>query len=249
MREHFPAGSQIAKAAWREVDGTAADRFLTTNACVCESPGGGALKDCRRQQMGLVGFHLMTKTPSAPQWIWSTFEQVDNVISPHGAPASFHSNTCRGCIPNRQSDLGFPNQTTRLIPIPSHGPDCKRPEEAVDDIARLNHDMQQALTKTGSVLRRYELISTQWPYPPAGTETQPSTVFDVRPRLLGNTTLETFVHANMPYGNGGALTVDEAWDVACFIDAQTRPGYQGEHPEKAVCSTKSSSPSSSTTTF
>ncbi len=512
---HFPAGSQIAKAAWREVDGAAADRFLTTNACVCESSGNGALKDCRRQRMGLVGFHLMTKTPSAPQWIWSTFEQVDNVTPSHGAPASFHSETCRDCIPNRQSDPGFPNQTTRLIPIPSHGPDCKLDSEAVDDIARLNHDMQQALTKIGSVLRRYELISTQWPYPPAGTGTQPSTVFDVRPRLLGNTTLETyiqessscmgchavagtdrtdqwvsadftftlndafplpnqdptspppdrvprteriirppvrpvtswdranwndvlagyrvaiqtyelvpdhvgsklhcsschlgagrdpqsswwvgmfvayptmeqlysringcfsrsengsdiciangatasgtglvscsddptmrglviyfkwldeqwaawkerthfsgptprgfppiqptssgtasaangslvflqkcafchradgqgrylsntyyrpalwgpnsfndqaglgsklvdlagFVHANMPYGNGGALTVDEAWDVACFIDAQTRPGYQGDHPEKAVCSTKSSTPSSSTTTF
>jgi hypothetical protein len=27
--------------------------------------------------MRLAGFHLMTKTPSAPQWIWSTFEQVD----------------------------------------------------------------------------------------------------------------------------------------------------------------------------
>ncbi|HEX3527081.1 MAG TPA: c-type cytochrome, partial [Thermoanaerobaculia bacterium] len=61
--------------------------------------------------------------------------------------------------------------------------------------------------------------------------------------------LAGFVHANMPYGNGGALTVDEAWDVACFIDAQIRPGYQGEHPEKAVCSTKSSTPSTSTTTF
>jgi cytochrome c len=189
----FPAGSQIAKAAWREVDGAAADRFLTTNACVCES-SGGALKDCRLQRMGLVGFHLMTKTPSAPQWIWSTFEQVDNVSGLHGVPASFNNPTCRDCVPNRQGDAGFPNQTTRLIPIPSHGPDCKRPEEAVDDIARLNHDMQQALTKIGSVLRRYELISTQWPYPArAGAGPQPATVYDVRPRLLGNTTLETYI--------------------------------------------------------
>ena len=37
------------------------------------------------------------------------------------------------------------------------------------------------------------MISTQWPYQPAGQGTQPSTVFEVRPRLLGNTTLETYI--------------------------------------------------------
>jgi len=41
----------------------------------------------------------------------------------------------------------------------------------------------------------------------------------------------------MPYGNGGALTVEEAWDVACFVDAQSRPGKQASHPEETVCST------------
>lgn len=189
----FPDGSQIVKAAWREVDDLAAGRFLTTDACLCESPDGRGLKDCRRQRMGLVGFHVMSKTPSAPQWIWSTFEQVDNVIGTHGVPASFHKADCPGCIPDRQAPPGFPNQTTRLIPIPAHGPDCARTAEAVDDIAQLNRDMQRALVKTGSALSRYELISTQWPYQPAGQGAQPATVFEVRPRLLGNTTLETYI--------------------------------------------------------
>jgi cytochrome c len=49
--------------------------------------------------------------------------------------------------------------------------------------------------------------------------------------------LAGFVHANMPYGNGGALTVEEAWDVACFVDAQSRPGKTASHPEETVCST------------
>ncbi|HEY4594875.1 MAG TPA: cytochrome c, partial [Thermoanaerobaculia bacterium] len=113
----FPDGSQIVKAAWREVDGNAAGRFLTTDACLCESPNGRGLEGCRRQRMGLVGFHVMSKTPSAPQWIWSTFEQVDNVTGTHGVPASFHKADCPGCIPDRQAPPGFPNQTTRLIPI------------------------------------------------------------------------------------------------------------------------------------
>jgi cytochrome c len=89
-----------------------------------------------------------------------------------------------------------------LIPIPAHGPDCRRAGEAVDDVAQLNGEMQKALAKTGSagstgstgsVLSRYELISTQWPYQTAGQGAQPPTVFDVRPRLLGNTTLETYI--------------------------------------------------------
>ncbi|HTG31600.1 MAG TPA: c-type cytochrome [Thermoanaerobaculia bacterium] len=189
----FPDGSQIVKAAWREVDGGAADRFLTTDACVCETPKGQEITGCRRQRMGLVGFHVMTKTSSAPQWIWSTFEQMDNVNGTHGAPASFHKASCPDCIPDRQAPPGFPNQATRLIPIPSQSPDCRKTGEAVDDIVQLNRDLQRALAKMGSVLSRYELISTQWPYRTAGPGAQPPTVFDVRPRLLGNTTLETYI--------------------------------------------------------
>ncbi|HSK79205.1 MAG TPA: hypothetical protein VLQ45_22315, partial [Thermoanaerobaculia bacterium] len=53
--------------------------------------------------------------------------------------------------------------------------------------------------------------------------------------------LAAFLHANMPYGNAGALTVQEAWDVACFVDAQSRPGKTGGSPEDTVCPTGGSS--------
>jgi cytochrome c len=39
------------------------------------------------------------------------------------------------------------------------------------------------------------------------------------------TTLAAFLHANMPYGYGGSLTPQEAWDLACYVDAQRRPGH------------------------
>ncbi len=32
-----------------------------------------------------------------------------------------------------------------------------------------------------------------------------------------------FIHANMPLGQGGSLSVQQAWDVATFIDSQVRP--------------------------
>jgi hypothetical protein len=48
---------------------------------------------CKVAQVGLVGFHIAVKTFWAPQWIWATFEQTDNVpgntASGEPAPPSF----------------------------------------------------------------------------------------------------------------------------------------------------------------
>jgi hypothetical protein len=44
-------------------------------------------------EVGLVGFHIVIKTPQRENWIWSTFEHVDNTeSSPDGIrPPSFSS--------------------------------------------------------------------------------------------------------------------------------------------------------------
>lgn len=190
----FPPGAQIVKAAWREVDAAAADRFHTIDACLCEEGERGEPTGCRRQSMGLVGFHIMAKTVSAPQWVWSTFEQVNNVAPTHGAPASFNDPGCPGCARNRQRPEGKPNQVSRVIPIPSRDPVCRVAGVAVDNIARLNLDMQVALRNAGSVFTHYELVGTQWPDLTApAVQGQPPTVFEAVPALLGNTTLETFI--------------------------------------------------------
>jgi len=34
---------------------------------------------CAKADIALVGLHIMIKTHYRPQWLWSTFEQVDNV--------------------------------------------------------------------------------------------------------------------------------------------------------------------------
>jgi len=84
-------GSIEIKAAWRdltEVPGEYRDRFFTTSALAVvpetctgpESPGGQPTKcRCRNLEVGLVGFHVAHKTEQFPQWVWSTFEQADNL--------------------------------------------------------------------------------------------------------------------------------------------------------------------------
>jgi hypothetical protein len=43
--------------------------------------------------MGLVGLHIIHKTVSQPQFIWATFEHVDNV--PPASPATFNNSFCQ----------------------------------------------------------------------------------------------------------------------------------------------------------
>ncbi len=186
-----PDGSVLIKAAWRELVPDEEGRFYTVEAWVSDHPDRTTARYHPRK-MGLVGLHIMTKTPAAPQWIWSTFEQVDNV---RGPKPSFSNPGCTNCLNNRQTWPGIPNQVTRVIPIPDKDPDCAAHERAVDNVQQLNLGVQKGLGD--SVFRNYELVGAQWPMrkpvrKPVVAPT-PDTVFDVRPARLGNTTMETYI--------------------------------------------------------
>lgn len=192
----FPDGSILIKAAWREVSAEEEKRFHTVTACVCDKDKSGKMVNCHKQRMGLVGFHITQKTPFAPQWVWSTFEQVNNVRgSSLTGSYSFHNPSCSraDCPPNQQTPPGTPNQLVRSISIPNREPDCNDGREAVDNVWRLNHDVRKALTGAHTVFQFYELVNTQWPVPQLSNASQPETVFTVRPLALGNTTMESFV--------------------------------------------------------
>lgn len=47
--------------------------------------------------------------------------------------------------------------------------------------------------------------------------------------------LAGFIKSNMPYGSGGSLTAQEAWDIAAFIDGECRPG-KGKDRYGKICS-------------
>ena len=51
---------------------------------------------CAPTLVGLVGLHIVQKTKSRPQWIWSTFEQVDNVPPAQAGAAAFAFNNATG---------------------------------------------------------------------------------------------------------------------------------------------------------
>ena len=58
------------------------------NPAITQNKPGSMIQSaekCTQRTMGLVGLHIVSKTPARPQWIWSTFEQVDNVPVVTGA--------------------------------------------------------------------------------------------------------------------------------------------------------------------
>ena len=164
-------GSLMIKGTWRELtDGEDQSRYYAVDALLYEpdDQGGGT---CRPAKMGLVGLHIVQKLDEFPQWIWSSFEQVDNVPGGQGsqAPYSFNNGTDSPPTPsgwaNRPGAKVPPLvpkserqavQVTRVNPIPD--------TPAVDSTQQLNQKYQALLT--GTVWQHYQLIITQWPSNP-----------------------------------------------------------------------------------
>lgn len=75
------------KAAWRPLTAAenASGRFHTATVRYYESNTAGV--PCYRENVwGLIGLHIIAKTPTAPWFIWATFEQADNILDQNGKP-------------------------------------------------------------------------------------------------------------------------------------------------------------------
>lgn len=178
------SGVMEVKLAWKELDPKRdiPSRFYTQTLLLPDLDkngepildGNGKFKNCQKQLMGLVGMHISTKTKSSPQWIWATFEHVDNLnandlekVDGKSLYALFHDFSPAGQtlpvnvppIP-RNPNTGKPDpngvlktQVSRPIPIP-------KAKQA------LNQSMQLLLATEESPLQYYQLIDTQWPTAP-----------------------------------------------------------------------------------
>lgn len=94
----FPSGAMEVKAAWRRL--TKAERssgrfrIAQVRSYRWQQPkrpyagsAGSRLHPCYVDEvMGLIGLHIKVKTPSAPYYVWSTFEQADNLRDAAGRP-------------------------------------------------------------------------------------------------------------------------------------------------------------------
>jgi hypothetical protein len=78
----FPSGTIEVKTAFRPLTPAeaASGRFYMTTVRFYER--GASDKGCYREaRWGLLGLHIVQKTPTAPAFTWATFEQADNLAA------------------------------------------------------------------------------------------------------------------------------------------------------------------------
>lgn len=195
----FATGSIEVKAAWRIL--TAADtpeirsRYFVVNGAMVFDVASAS---CVPQDIALVGLHIVSKTPSRPQWIWSSFEHVDNVpgitdepTPPAGVGHSLNDGAKPQALDPQFAPLALsvanppaidpdPMQVVRQVPIEASTMATNRVYWALPEIK-------------GTVWENYMLVMTQWP-----TDTQPEgpnnpgSPFPSDGSNLANTTMETY---------------------------------------------------------
>ncbi|MBE8717235.1 hypothetical protein [Cellvibrio polysaccharolyticus] len=179
----FPDNALEVKAAWRIL--TPSDdssRYHTMNAMVTRYDDQGNPSGKEQQKVGLVGFHIVRKADNFPQWIWATFEHVDNTPDKSGQFASYYNPHCSGnyCTPNQspvanKQPFDEPNQLTRVTAIDS-------------EVAAINQQWQQQFE--GTPFAYYQLVSPQWPEDPLDPGNPQGTP---TPGVVANTVMESYI--------------------------------------------------------
>ena len=217
-------GSIMVKAAWRLSTGRDdTKRFYAINAQIYNSQ----TQTCTPSTVLLVGLHIAHKVDPFSEWVWSTFEQIDNVppdpdVSPKPSPPpngySFNNGTGTPPTPsgfNYKPPLTAPGtptptpspvQVTRVNPVPN---------TPAGQSTRDVNAFYQGLLK-GTVWQYYQLVVTQWPGIPGIGADKPFKLMQkggVYPQNAGaafpsigavNTTMETYFQTqNDAAGAGG----------------------------------------------
>jgi hypothetical protein len=161
------------KGAWRimteQEKQAKPPRYYMSEAQVVD-PKTGKCSD-KTVTVGLIGFHIAHKTDVFQAWVWSTFEQVDNVPvddAPKPPPLGYSLND--GEPTSKQLKIwGFlpgnayqPVEAHDLKSPPTTPVDTIRMTPIRGEIKTLNDQVHQVTGIKGTVWEYYELVETQW---------------------------------------------------------------------------------------
>lgn len=229
-------GAMEVKAVWRILETKQAvapddpKRYYSRSAVVYVAPENSATGQamCIDAVVGLVGLHVIHKTPAFPQWVWSSWEHVDNAPTspPTGGPPvhpySFYSPAYRFDLPvNTPPAPGgdpknpppfkwaaTPPYAAQYAVVSSDfehlkfGTQVIRSNSVYPPTAAITAIWQQAMP--GTPWANYMLIGSQW----VGGDTPPNTL--AIPAQLANAAIETYIQ-------------DTASCVQCHSFARTVP--------------------------
>lgn len=219
-------GAVMLKVSWKILgpDEIKAKNFHMVNALVSmpKPEGSKGEPPCLPKTLGLIGFHLVHKTASRPQWIWTSFEHKKNVpdkdevaANKLDGPYNFYDVNCMGKCPvvnatppkpwnpdpalqlRFRKDDSAKSQIVREIPL----------TQAARNMNQLFHTMLK-----DTVWVNYVLLSTQWPSDFANCtrlnvdfERQPDMTCSPAPTFLANSTLETYSQGDIPQASSSCI--------------------------------------------
>ncbi|WP_204345297.1 hypothetical protein [Psychroserpens algicola] len=117
-------GAIEIKASWRILDATKGDdlsKYYTQDATIYVSSENSVSGQSFtfKATIGLVGLHILRKTEKFQNWIWTTFEHVDNVPdniqqaqTNQETNWSFYNSECLNCPVNQPPSHIFPRDIT-----------------------------------------------------------------------------------------------------------------------------------------
>jgi hypothetical protein len=256
--EGGPGAIEI-KASWRVLtEKDDASRYFTMAATILDqkvdpktgrpSPTGQYLT-CKTEpvclrQVGLVGLHIARKVQPFWQWIWATFEHVDNAPAWGKPPAgkySYFNPDCRtgtACTANldpvaNHLPMTTPNQLVR--DLPARDPLVTTPPDFDATKLYLRPDVNDYWVKqmAGTPWANYRLVATQWPDAANLASTDPNEPFtgmsffpktdNPFPTVLANTTMESYIQSTDPARS--PQKVDQASScIACHKAGTGRNG-------------------------
>jgi hypothetical protein len=222
-------GSIMLKVSWRILDknkdAAVFGKYHRVRALVYHAAEGKSPAHCDKPvDLGLIGMHIVHKTVDRKQWVWTSFEHIDNVPEQQdvdtnhlGSPsfAFFDAKNPRKPInqlpprPWKAEDLqkpfpeGFKSQIARVIPL-------------TQEVKFFNRRFQALLG--GGVWKNYMLVSTQWPSgnpescarvdtdSPIIAKKQPDFTCAAAPTYLANSTLETFSQGSIPLASSSCMS-------------------------------------------
>ena len=197
------------------------DRYFTSESYVINNSTG----EWEKKTLGMIGFHISQKTKTAKQWVWSTFEHIDNLrdhrISLNGKPSTVKASLRNNDMEILPANINLQNMKfhhningsywqaendkTKYLAIDNtKRTQAKRMVPIPQRVSNLNNKLKTYFASEKSVWQYYELIDTQYPLDqnalPGNTAKLPEGVTN-KPggnpnlALLTNITMETFFQA------------------------------------------------------
>jgi hypothetical protein len=220
-------GAVMLKVSWKILapDEISAKNFHMVNALVSMPKMEGSKADppCLPKTLGLIGFHLVHKTVSRPQWIWTSFEHVRNVPDKDEVAANkfgqerynFFAATCKGACPKVNATPPRPWTPDPALQLRFRKDDSAKSQivreipltQAARNMNRLFHIMLK-----DTVWVNYMLLSTQWPSDFSNCtrlkvdfQRQPDMTCSPAPTFFANSTLETYSQGTVPLASSSCI--------------------------------------------